>query len=171
MPTNTETLSAKTATLSVENACCVESCYVAAAATYMPAGLGTLDNHRCCSSIRSGGVLLQDGYLLDRCHSVSMPVELLSFMLHLCWLCASLAAILACMVSHYQPCLLVWCLTIGHACSCGASLYIMPFGVVPHNQPCLEAWCLTIGLVFWCGASLLAMPSGVVANYRPCLLV
>ena len=39
MPNNTETLSAKTATLSIQHTCRVESCYVTAAATYMPAGL------------------------------------------------------------------------------------------------------------------------------------
>ena len=33
------TLSAKTATLSIQHTCRVESCYVAAAATYMPSGL------------------------------------------------------------------------------------------------------------------------------------
>ena len=39
MPNNTVKLSAKTATLSIQQTCRVESCYVAAAATYMPAGL------------------------------------------------------------------------------------------------------------------------------------
>ena len=34
-----ETLVAKTATLSIQHKCRVDSCYVAAAATYMPAGL------------------------------------------------------------------------------------------------------------------------------------
>ena len=38
------------------------------------------------------------------------------------WRCASISAIPAGMVSHYQLCLLVWCLTISHACLCGASL-------------------------------------------------
>ena len=42
MPTNTETLSAKTATLSIQDTCCEGSCYVAAAATCMPAGLVSL---------------------------------------------------------------------------------------------------------------------------------
>ena len=39
MPNNTETLSAETATLSIQHVCHVESCNVAAAATCMPAGL------------------------------------------------------------------------------------------------------------------------------------
>ena len=39
MPNNTVKLSAKTATLSKQHTCRVESCYVAAALTYMPAGL------------------------------------------------------------------------------------------------------------------------------------
>ena len=39
MPNNTVKLSAKTATLSIQHTCRVESCYVTAAATYMLAGL------------------------------------------------------------------------------------------------------------------------------------
>ena len=54
-------------------------------------------------------VLLQDGYLLDRCHSIIMPMFCNSI-LHVCWRCASLSALSVGMVSHYQPCLLVWCL-------------------------------------------------------------
>ena len=52
-------------------------------------------------------------------------------------------------VPHYQPCLLVCCLTIGHAFWCGASSSTMPVGVVPHYRPCLLVWCLTIGHAFW----------------------
>ena len=48
-------------------------------------------------------------------------------------------------VPHYQPCILVWCLTIGDAFSCGASLSALPVGVVPHYRPCLLAWYLTTG--------------------------
>ena len=50
--------------------------------------------------------------LLTFCHSI----------LHVYWRCAPLSAIPACMVSHYQPCLLVWCLTISRACWRGASV-------------------------------------------------
>ena len=50
---------------------------------------------------------------------------------------------------HYQPCLLVCCLTIGHAYWCGASSSTMPVGVVPHYRPCLLAWYLTICHAFW----------------------
>ena len=74
-------------------------------------------------------------------------------------------------VPHYQPCLLVRCLTIGHAfCGClttgnafwcGALLSAMPAGVLPH--------CMFVA--FWCGASLSTMPIGVLPHYRPCLLV
>ena len=53
------------------------------------------------------------------------------------------------MAPHYQPCLLVWCLTIGHAFWCGASLYVISSGVVPHYRPCLLAWYLTIGHTCW----------------------
>ena len=52
-------------------------------------------------------------------------------------------------VAHYQPCLLVCCLTIGHAFWCGASTSTMPVVVVPHYRPCLLAWHLTIGHAFW----------------------
>ena len=48
-------------------------------------------------------------------------------------------------VPYYQPCILVWCLTIGHAFSCGASLSALPVGVVPHYRPCRLGWYLTIG--------------------------
>ena len=48
-------------------------------------------------------------------------------------------------VPHYQPCLLVCCLTIGHAFWCGASSSTMPVSVIPHSRPCLFAWYLTIG--------------------------
>ena len=47
-------------------------------------------------------------------------------------------------VPHYQPCLLVCCLTIGHAFRCGASSSTMPVSVIPHSRPCLFAWYLTI---------------------------
>ena len=96
------------------------------------------------------------------------------------------------MVPHYQPCLLLWGLTIGHAFWYGASLSAMPSIVVPHYRPCFLVWCLIIShfcwcgdhyrrylLVWnliirnacWCGSSLQTMPVGVVPHYRPCLLV
>ena len=52
-------------------------------------------------------------------------------------------------VPHYQPCLLVCCLTIGHAFWRDASSSTMPVGVVPHYRPCLLAYYLTIGHAFW----------------------
>ena len=90
--------------------------------------------------------------------SVCLPIFYHSF-LHACWCCVSLFGIPACMVSHYQPCLLVWSLTIGHAFWCDASLSAMPSGVLSHHrppsgvvlhyQPCPLVWCLTIGHVCW----------------------
>ena len=41
------------------------------------------------------------------------------------------------LVPYYQSCLLVWCLTLGHAFWCGASLSALP------------AWYLTICLTCW----------------------
>ena len=49
------------------------------------------------------------------------------------------------LVPHYQPCLLVCCLTIDHAFWCGASSSTMAVSVIPHSRPCLLAWYLTIG--------------------------
>ena len=108
-------------------------------------------------------VATQLAYLLIFCHST----------LHVYRRCASLSAIPASMMSRYQPCLLVWFLTIGHVFWCGASLSavsagVVPHyksclpssGVVPHYQPCLLVWCLTIGNAFWCGASLKAIWCG-----------
>ena len=48
------------------------------------------------------------------------------------------------MVPHFEPCLLVCCLSIDHAFWCSASSSTMPVGVVPHYRPCLLAWYLTI---------------------------
>ena len=87
------------------------------------------------------------------------------------WCCASLSAIPACMVSHYQPFLLQWCLTICHAFGCDASRSTMPSGVLPQYRPCLLVLSLTIGHAFWCGPSLSTMPIGVVPHNYPCLLV
>ena len=52
-------------------------------------------------------------------------------------------------VPHYQPCILVRCLTIGHAFSCGASISALHVGVVPYYRPWLLAWYLTIGHACW----------------------
>ena len=43
----------------------------------------------------------------------------------------------------------MWCLTKGHALSCGASLSALPGGVVPHYRPCLLALYLTISHACW----------------------
>ena len=52
-------------------------------------------------------------------------------------------------VPHYQPCLLVRCITIGHAFFSGASLSVLPAGVVPHYRLCLLVWYLTINHACW----------------------
>ena len=98
----------------------------------------------CCKMDAYWTVATQSPCLLTFCHSI----------LHVCWRCASLSAIPAGMVSHYQQCLLVKCLTISRACWCGESLQVMHFGFVHHYQPCLLVWCLTLGHGLWCGASL-----------------
>ena len=79
--------------------------------------------------------LLVDGYLLDCGHSISMPAGLLSLNItcllalcfsisicYTCWYDVLLSAVSAGVVNHYRSCLLVWYITISHACWCGASL-------------------------------------------------
>ena len=73
-------------------------------------------------------------------------------------------------VPHYRPCLLMWCLLIGHAFRCSVSLSAMHAGDLPQYRPCLLVWCLIIHAC-WFVASLYAMPSGVVPHYQPYLLV
>ena len=148
--------------------------------------------HRSCSNMPTGWVFLQDGCLLDRCHSISMPGDLLPLNSACLLLVRFSICIPAGMMSHCQPCFLVWCLTIGHAFLCGASLSAVPAGVVPHyihgfwcgaslsamsvgvGPPyrwCFLVSCLTVGHAFLCDALLLAMPVGVVPFYQQCLLV
>ena len=66
----------------------------------------------CCRMDACCTLATQSACLLTFCHSI----------LHVCWRCASLSAIPADMVSHYQPSLLVWYLTISRAYWRGASL-------------------------------------------------
>ena len=72
--------------------------------------------------------------------SVCLSIFYHSF-LYASWCSASLSAIPACMVSHYQPCLLYWSLIICHAFWCDVSLSTMPIGVVTHYRPCLLVSC------------------------------
>ena len=55
---------------------------------------------------------------------------------------------------HWRPCLLVGCLTIGHACWCGTSLSAMYVCVVPQYRPCLLPWYLNIGHACWSVATV-----------------
>ena len=102
--------------------------------------------------------------------SICLPIFYHSF-LHACWYCVSLFAIPACMMSHDQPCLLVWSLTIGHAFWCDASLSAMPSGVLSHHRPHLLVWSLIINRGHWCGASLQAMSAGQLPLQLTFLLV
>ena len=53
---------------------------------------------------------------------------------------------------YYQPCLLVCCLTIGHAFWCGPSLSTMTLGVVPYYRPCLLVSCHCNQHFYWLSA-------------------
>ena len=113
--TNTETLSAKTATLSIQNTCCVESCYVAVAATYMPTSLVSLPQtpllfkHTFWLSAAARWVLA--GQLpLCQAFAIQCCISVWLFRISSChtyWYGVSLSAAPAVIVSHYQPCLLV----------------------------------------------------------------
>ena len=95
----------------------------------------TVTNTAAVSNMPTGCVLLQDGYLLDCGHSISMPAGILSLNItcllalcfsisncYTCWYDVSLSAVSAGVVNHYRSRLLVWYITISHACWCGASL-------------------------------------------------
>ena len=128
-PSHCETLLAKTATLSIQHTCHVESCYVAAATTYMPCRVVMLLQlqHTCrvescyvtaaATYMPAGLVLLSQTPLLFK-HAYWLSTaarwmlaglwpfchSILHVCSRLCWRCVSLSAG---MMSHYQPCLLV----------------------------------------------------------------
>ena len=92
--------------------CNIYACWPSVTTTNTTAVQTCLLVECCCKMDACWTVATQSACLLTFCHVI----------LHGCWRCASLSAIPAGMVSHYQPCLLVWYLTISRACWCGASL-------------------------------------------------
>ena len=119
-----ETLSAKTATLSIQSTCRVESCIVVAAATYMPAGLVLLPQKPLLFKhaywLSAAAILMFAGLWLLNKH-VCRPFTT-QYCHSYCWYGVSLSAVPAGVGSYYRPCILVWCLTVGHAFWCSASL-------------------------------------------------
>ena len=110
--------------------------------------------HRCCSNMPTSWVMCKMGACWTvATQSICLPIFYHSF-LHACWCCSSLSAIPVCMVSHYQPFLLVWSLIICHAFWCDVSLSAMPSGVLSHHRPRLLVWSLIINHAYWCGVSL-----------------
>ena len=91
----------------------VESCLICRCScnkyTCCPSATGT--STAAAFKIPTGWVLLQDGRLLDRCYSISMPADLLPL---------------------NPACILVCCFYIWHTCACwfGVSLSAMPADVV-----------------------------------------
>ena len=132
MPTNTvKLLLVRTATLSIQHTCHVGSCYVpaATAATYMPAGLMLLSQtpllfkhaYRLSTAARwilAGLWTLNQHACWPFVTQYYMSAGIV--LLYLCLLYYS--AVSAGVVNHYRSCLLVWYITISHACWCGASL-------------------------------------------------
>ena len=95
--------------------CNIYACWPSVTVTNTAAVQTCLLVECCCKMDTCWTVTTQSACLLTFCHSI----------LHVCWWCASLSAIPARpagMVSHYQPCPLVWCLTISHARWRGDSL-------------------------------------------------
>ena len=96
----------------------------------------------------AGLVLLSQTSLLFK-HACCLMALCFSICYNTCWYGVSLSVVSAGMVSHYQPCLLVWCFIIDHAFWFGTSLSALPVGVVPHYRSCLLAWYITIGHACW----------------------
>ena len=101
--------------------CNIYACWPSVTTTNTPAVQTCLLVECCCKMDACLTVAAQSACLLTFCHSK----------LHVCWLCASLSAG---MVSHYQPCLLVWYFIIGHAFWFGTSLSAVRAGVAPHYR-------------------------------------
>ena len=112
----------------------------------------------CCKMDACWTVATQSACLLLSLNIACLLVLCFSIC-YTCWYGVSLSALLAGMVSHYQPCLLVWYFIIGHAFWFASSLSAMHVGVVPHYRSCLLLWCLTICHACWRGTSLKAMPA------------
>ena len=101
-------------------------CYVAAAATNMYSGLVLLPQTPLLFKHAYWLCGVQEGCLLDRCHSINMPADLLPRYQYACHLLPFIPA-----------CLLVLCISICHTCVYGVSLSAVPAGVEPHYSPCL----------------------------------
>ena len=157
-----ETLSAKTATLSIQHTCRVESCYVAAAATYMPSGLMLLSQTLLLFEF-------EHAYWLSAAAN-QMLAGLLPFNQHACRFFHSILHV------SWRGCLLDWMLAgllpfNQHACNSFFTQYCMSPGVELLFLLYLLVWCLTISRVCWYGVSLSAVSAGMVSHYQPCLLM
>ena len=87
----------------------------------------------CCKMDACWTVATQSACLMNFCHSLlhvcwrcaslsALPAGMVLTISSVCWYGVSLSAVPAGVVLHYRSCLLVWYLTISHACLCGASL-------------------------------------------------
>ena len=104
-------------------------CYVAAAATNMYSGLVYLPQTPLLFKHAYWLSDVQDGCLLDRCHSINMPADLLSLNQYAC---QSFTTQAVCLSIFYHSFL--------HACVVVVYLYL----------PYLRVWCLTVSLACWC---------------------
>ena len=92
--------------------CNIYTCWPSVTVTNTAAVQTCLLVECCCKMDACWTVATQSACLLTFCHSILLVG----------WGCDSLSAIPADMVSHYQPFLLVWYLTISHVYWSGASL-------------------------------------------------
>ena len=153
--------------MSIQYTCRVESCYVAAAATYMPAGLELLSQTP---------LLFKHAYWLSAA-ARWMLVGLWPLNQLACWPFITQYCMSAGIVLLYLLYLLVGCLTISHVCWYGVSLsampagvvphFVMPSGVVPHCRPCLLVWCLTISHACWRGTYTISHACWLVLYFNP----
>ena len=148
MPTNTVKL--YQARLLLHSRCNVHPCWSSATPCRELLSCCSCNIYACWPSVftatstATGWVLLQDGCMLDHCHSI-MPADLLPL---------NHACLLVLCFSSYLPYMLVWCLTISPAGLCGVSLVAISSSVVPHYRSYLLVLCLTISHACRCGASL-----------------
>ena len=123
---------------------------------------------RCCASISAitaGVALHYRSYLLDWCLTINLACccgASLYAMPSVLYLAISVPAgvvpyyksMPSGVVLHYQPCLLVWCLTIGNAFWCVSRYQLCLLVLYLLIKSYLLVWCFTISHVCWCGASL-----------------
>ena len=100
--------------------CNIHACWSSVTVTNTTAVQACLLVEYCCKMDACWTVATQSACLLSL--NFAWLLALCFYICYTCWYGVSLSAGSAGIVSHYQPCLLVWWINISHACWCGASL-------------------------------------------------